>query len=224
VTDLDSLLLAMVAEFETRATGSEANVRVLARDDLVAQTVAGIVESAGAATLALTLPEDIDEALGLIENLLPGADLVVIAADPTAPIREALEVIATLHATTGAMQPGGDTAWGLVGHAALVLLPGDEFEAAVAAHVVAVPATRALSGVSPHFASVRPVTVDAAVETRGKARTFVPGRVSVADSAAVSPLPFVRSLAAADVLLIVPEGAAVVAGDRLAALSLHGAW
>jgi molybdopterin molybdotransferase len=199
-------------------------VRVLARNETVAQLIAEILAAAGAEPLALTLPEDIDDALGFIENILPGADLIVIAAAASAPIRAALDVLAELEHASGLVEPGGDTSWGMIGRVPLLVLPGDEFEAGVAAHIIGVPAVRARAGDAQVFRPARAVTIDAAVTGLARTRRFVPGRVSTTDPGVVSPLPTVRSLAAADVLLVVPAATTAEAGDQLAAVPLSGAW
>jgi molybdopterin biosynthesis enzyme len=112
----------------------------------------------------------------------------------------------------------------MVGRVPLLVLPGDEFEASVAAHVVGVPAVRARAGERQVFRPARAVTIDAELAGLPRTRRFVPGRVSTADPSLVSPLPSVRTLAAADVLLVVPDAANAQAGDRLAALPLRGGW
>ncbi len=224
MNDADTLLTALVGQLLELSPRPEPNVRVLARSEVVAQLVAEILADAGAAPLALTLPDDIDDALGLLENVLPGADLVVVAAEPTAAVREALEVLADLTHATGLVEPGGDTAWGMVGRVPLVVLPGDPFEAAIAAHIIAVPAVRARAGQGRVFRPARAVSVDAEVSGLPRTRRFIPGRVSVADPDVVSPLPFVSDLSAADVLLVVPDAATARPGDLLAALPLRGGW
>jgi molybdopterin biosynthesis enzyme len=224
VNDVDALLTKLVAQLVALPPRPDPNVRVLAASEPVAQAVATILADAGAAPLALTLPDDIDDALGLIENLLPGADLVVIAAGPSAPIRAALDVLADLDRAAGLVEPGADTAWGMVGRVPLLVLPGDEYEASVAAHVIGVPAVRARAGAGVIFRVPRAVTIDAELHGLPRTRRFVPGRVSTADPDVVSPLPNTRSLAAADVLLVVPDSASVQPGDLVAALPLRGEW
>lgn len=224
MNDVDTLLTRLVAQMVALPPRPEPNVRVLAGVEAVAQSVATILAEAGAAPLALTLPADIDDALGLIENLLPGADLVVIAAGPSAPIRDALDVLADLDRASGLVEPGGDTAWGMVGRVPLLVLPGDEFEASVAAHIIGVPAVRARAGQGRIFPTPRAVTIDSELDGLPRTRRFVPGRVSTADPDVVSPLPNTRSLAAADVLLVVPDAASAHAGDYVAALPLRGEW
>lgn len=224
MNDVDTLLTKLVAQMLALPARPDPNVRVLAANEDVAQLVAAILAEAGAAPLTLTLPDDIDDSLGLIENLLPGADLVVVAAGPSAPIREALDVLADLDRASGLVDPGGDTAWGMVGRVPLLVLPGDEFEASVAAHVIGVPAVRARAGEGRVFRTPRAVTIDAELHGLPRTRRFVPGRVSTADPDVVSPLPNTQSLAAADVLLVVPDAASAHAGDHLAALPLRGEW
>jgi molybdopterin biosynthesis enzyme len=156
--------------------------------------------------------------------VLPGADLLVIVADVSAPIRDALDVMAELVRATGLFEPGGDTAWGLLSGVPVVVLPTQPYEALIATHIVAVPAVRARAGAVPMFRTPRAVTVSGAVVGAPRVRRFVPGRSSLVDPSVVAPMNEVRSLEAADVLLVIPDSADVRTGDTVAAVPLRGDW
>lgn len=224
MVDADFLLTNLVARVRALPSRPIPDVRILAYDERLAIIVEEVLTNAGGTCLTLTLPDDLDDALSLIENVLPGADVLVIVAPERAPVRQALDVIAELVPATGLFEPGGDAAWGLLSGVPLVIVPSDRYEAVVAAHVVAVPALRARAGEAEPFATPRPVRVSSSVPGVARARRFVPGRSSLVDQTLVAPMPEARSLDAADVLLVIPDSADVREGDTVAALPLRGHW
>ncbi len=189
--------------------------------------LAGLVAAAGGEPFDLGIVrDDLDETVRALDRAL-GYDLALTSGGASVGehdfVRQALERLgAPPRFWRVNLKPGKPLAFAVRGAAAAFALPGNPNSARVTFHLFVAPAIRALAG----RADVEPLALEATLEEDFEAapdrRTYARARLRAGPVGAllVRPLPrqasgSVRSLAEANALLVLPEGARAAAGSRV---------
>jgi molybdopterin molybdotransferase len=188
---------------------------------------AAALESGAIAYRVGVVPEDPQTLMGLLEDQLIRADVVVACGGSSESARgalgEALGRLGTVSVERVAMHPGGVQGFGAIGPDAtpIFTVPGDPVAAYIAFEVFVRPAVRRMIGVeSIHRPTVR-ATASAALRGASGERWYLPARLEVKQgSYVVTPTgaggragEHVSALAKANSLAIVPESGEVRRGE-----------
>ncbi|MFL6238656.1 MAG: gephyrin-like molybdotransferase Glp [Actinomycetes bacterium] len=193
---------------------------------------AAAIEAGAIAYRVGAVPEDPQTLMGLLEDQLIRADVVVVcgggAESGAGALFEALARLGTVSVEQVAMHPGAVQGFGTIGPDAtpIFTVPGDPVAAYIAFEIFVRPALRRMIGVE---ATGRPqvrATATAALRGRPGARWFVPARLEVKQgSYVISPAgtagrtgEHVSALAKANSLAIVPESTGEVHRGEAAAV------
>ncbi|PSL04604.1 molybdopterin molybdochelatase [Haloactinopolyspora alba] len=174
------------------------------------------------------VPDDKERLLGLIEDQLIRADMVITTGGVSAGaydiVKEVLSELGTVNFDKVAMQPGKPQGFGTIGEDAtpIFTLPGNPVSAFVSFEVFVRPAIRKMLG-SPrlHRPSVKAVLQERLYSPDGR-RQFARAQVQSANDGShqVRPLGAQQShligdLAAANALIVVPEHVTEVAAGQV---------
>ncbi|TDD66366.1 molybdopterin molybdenumtransferase MoeA [Jiangella aurantiaca] len=192
-------------------------------------TLTAAAREAGAVAYRVPpVPDDKDRLLGLIEDQLIRADMVITTGGVSAGaydiVKEVLSGLGTVQFDNVAMQPGKPQGFGTIGddHTPIFALPGNPVSAFVSFEVFVRPAIRKMLG-SPrlHRPSVKAVLQERLRSPEGR-RQFARARVQTAQDGShqVRPIGAQQShlmgdLAYANALIVVPEHVTEVAAGQV---------
>jgi molybdopterin molybdotransferase len=168
------------------------------------------------------VPEDPQTLIGLLEDQLIRADLVVACGggpdDPRGALGAALNRLGTVTVERVAVRPGAIQGFGTIGPDAtpIFTLPGDPVAAYISFEVFVRPALRRMIGVESIYRPLVRATTGAAFRGQVGERWYVPGQLEVKQGAyVVTPAgtpgrDHISDLARANCLTVVPEEAGEV--------------
>jgi len=180
---------------------------------------AAALEAGAIAYRVGVVPEDPQTLMGLLEDQLIRADLVVACGGGldtgSGALAEALNRLGTVNVDRVAMYPGGVQGFGAIGPDAtpIFTVPGDPVAAYISFEVFVRPALRRMIGVEVVHRPLVRATASAALRGGAGARWYVPAKLEVKQGAyVVSPAgtsgrtgEHISALAKANALAIVPE-------------------
>ena len=180
---------------------------------------AAAVEAGAIAYRVGAVPEDPQTLMGLLEDQLIRADLVVACGggmeSGTGALAEALSRLGTVTVDRVAMHPGGVQGFGTIGpdSTPIFTLPGDPVAAYISFEIFVRPALRRMIGVEAIHRPLVRATATAAFRGSVGARWYVPARLDVKQGAyVIAPAgtagrtgEHISALGRANALAIVPE-------------------
>ena len=193
------------------------------QDTNTAALTAAALEAGAMAYRVGVVPDDPQALVGLLEDQLIRADVVVVCGGAPdvdqGALRQALGRLGTVVVDRVAMQPGGVQGFGTIGPdtTPIFTLPGDPVSAYISFEVFVRPALRRMIGVEPIQRPVVRAATQAALRGVPGERWYVPSRLEVRQGAYVlTPLgtvgrDHVSALAKANSLAVIPEDAGEVA-------------
>ncbi|SDT61476.1 gephyrin-like molybdotransferase Glp [Jiangella sp. DSM 45060] len=192
-------------------------------------TLTAAAREAGAVAYRVPpVPDDKDRLLGLIEDQLIRADMVITTGGVSAGaydiVKEVLSGLGTVKFDSVAMQPGKPQGFGTIGddHTPIFALPGNPVSAFVSFEVFVRPAIRKMLG-SPrlHRPSAKAVLQERLRSPEGR-RQFARARVQTAQDGSYQVRPIgaqqshlIGDLAYANALIVVPEHITEVAAGQV---------
>jgi len=194
---------------------------------------AAAVEAGAIAYRVGAVPEEPRALLGLLEDQLIRADLVVVTGatspDQHGGLDDALGRLGTVHTHELAMRPGGWQGFGTIGPDAtpIFTLPGDPVSAYVSFEVFVRPALRRMIGVQSIYRALVSASTTAALHGASGERWYVPAVLDVRQGAyVVTPAgtvgrDHVADLARANCLAVIPETGDVPRGGAATVVVLE---
>lgn len=193
---------------------------------------AAALEAGAIAYRVGVVPEDPHTLMGLLEDQLIRADVVVACGggieSGAGALAEALGRLGTMTVDRVSMHPGGVQGFGAIGPDAtpIFTLPGDPVAAYISFEVFVRPAIRRMIGVATVHRPVVRATANAAMRGAVGARWYVPARLEVKEGAyVVTPAgtsgragEHISALGEANGLAIVPESAGQVSRGEAASV------